>query len=224
MPVLIDLIKDEKSEVKLNAVSDLIKLAPVLKTELLSTTLINLLQTLIKDSEWRVRMVTMQLIAELGLFYGSEVFKQTTLHKLFMKYLENTAAKVRQTGIEKSSVLAQKFGNEWVMQEYLPPVLETYKTDKRGYNYRMCCLYALQAVMPIMTKEQITEHVLPIFVKACKDEIPNVNFCVCRIIAASRSLIDSNAFNSLLSGKLKELLNDDDKDVVYFANQALQAS
>ena len=39
------------------------------------------------------------------------------------------------------------------MQEYIPTVKDVYSHDKKGYNYRMCCLYSLSAVMPFMNKE-----------------------------------------------------------------------
>ena len=64
-----------------------------------------------------------------------------------MGYLTNTAASVRQTGIEKSVELANTFHGEWVMNEYIPVVNNHYSVDKKGYNYRMCCLNSLAGVM-----------------------------------------------------------------------------
>ena len=86
----------------------------------------------------------------------------------------------------------------------------------------MCCLYSLSAVMPYMNKDQVASRIVPIFVKACKDDIPNVKFCVARIIHQQRQYIDTNVFSSNLLGLLKELQSDADKDVAYFANIALQ--
>lgn len=62
----------------------------------------------------------------------------------------------------------------------------------------MCCLNSLAAVMPYIGKEQTTAHIIPIFVKATKDDIPNVKFCVSRIIAEKRAFIDANVYNSQL--------------------------
>jgi len=80
------------------------------------------------------------------------------------------------------------------MNEYIPVVINHYTVDKKGYNYRMCCLYSLSAVMPYVRKEEITQHIIPIFLKATKDDIPNVKFCVSKIIAQSRQLIDTTVF------------------------------
>ena len=50
-----------------------------------------------------------------------------------------------------------------------------------------------------------------------KDEVPNVQFCVCKIIAKTRNLIDPNVFTNELANTLKTLANDSDKDVANFA-------
>jgi len=126
-------------------------------------------------------MGVFELIAELAIIFGKEVFCKN-LQSIFMGYLLNTAASVRQMGIEKSAILAQNFKQDWIMNEYIPVVVNHYTVDKKGYNYRMCCLNSLAAVMPYIMKDQITQHVIPMYLKATKDDIPNVRFCVSKII------------------------------------------
>ena len=85
----------------------------------------------------------------------------------------------------------------------------------------MCCLNSLAAVMPFITKDQTSQHIIPVFLKACRDEIPNVKFCVSKIIHSQRHFIDANIFNGQLLNPLKEMSNDSDKDVAYYAQVAL---
>ena len=125
-------------------------------------------------------------------------------------------------GIAKSAILAQNFKQDWIMAEYIPVVNNHYTVDKKGYNYRMCCLNSLAAVMPYIMKDQVTSQVVPIFIKATKDDIPNVKFCVSKIIHAQKQYIDASVFSNQLSGPLKEMTNDPDKDVAHFAQVALQ--
>ena len=66
-------------------------------------------------------------------------------------------------------------------------------------------------------KDQITQHIIPIFLKATKDDIPNVRFCVCRILSETKSLIDTTVFANQLVTPLKEMCQDADKDVSHFA-------
>ena len=120
-------------------------------------------------------------------------------------------------GIQKSAILAKSFSQDWILQEYIPVVNNHYTVDKKGYNYRMCCLNSLSAVMPFTPKDAITQHIIPIFLKATKDDIPNVKFCVSKIINNNKQYIDQNVFANQLVGPLKEMSNDADKDVQYFA-------
>lgn len=58
-----------------------------------------------KDVNWRVRMGVFELIADLAIIYGKDIYMKH-LHAVFMTYLNNTAASVRNMGIQKSAILA----------------------------------------------------------------------------------------------------------------------
>ncbi len=111
-----------------------------------------------------------------------------------MQYLTNTAASVRNMGVEKSAVLAKTFGADWAINNFVPKVVDSYNVDQQGYNYRMCAIMSLAACIPVLSKEQITEHILPTLIKATTDRIPNVQFCVARVIKTNRAYFDSSVF------------------------------
>ena len=50
LPILMDLIKDENADVRLNVASGMIKLAPVLGADLLSPTFLTTLTNMTKDA------------------------------------------------------------------------------------------------------------------------------------------------------------------------------
>jgi hypothetical protein len=50
-------------------------------------------------------MAVLELVAEMGFIFGKEVFCKH-LQTIFMGYLTNTAASVREMGVEKSAILA----------------------------------------------------------------------------------------------------------------------
>ena len=75
--------------------------------------------------------------------------------------------------------------------------------------------------MPKMTADTIKQRIIPQFLIYMKDDIPNVKFCVSKIIHANRQYIDSGVFNSRLVDLLKEMVNDPDRDVSHFASVAL---
>lgn len=121
-------------------------------------------------------------------------------------------------------MLAAEFKQDWIVNDFIHVVKDQFKVEKKGYNYRICCLYSLAAVMPHLQKDEITQHIIPAFVTACKDDIPNVRFCVSRIIHERRQYIDQNVFNNQLVGAMKEMTNDSDRDVSHFATVALQGA
>lgn len=95
IPILMDLIKDDNSEVKLNVIGGLKKIAHVVNADtLLSPGNIVIISNLTKDGQWRVRMQVFELIAELGIIFGKDLF-QKALQETFMSYLWNTADSVR---------------------------------------------------------------------------------------------------------------------------------
>lgn len=67
--------------------------------------------------------------------------------------------------------------------------------------------------MPYLSKDQVTSQVIPIFVKAMKDPIPNVRFTVAKIIHKMKSQIEPSVMQSSIVPGLKELGNDSDRDV-----------
>ena len=88
--------------------------------------------------------------------------------------MTNTAAAVRKMGVAKVGVLAERFGEQWIVSTLIPKVVECYNVEQQGYNYRMCSLRSLAAVMPVLQKEEISDKIIPTFVKACGDTVPNV--------------------------------------------------
>ena len=87
-------------------------------------------------------MAVYELIGELSKMFGKDVFVKN-LESIFMTYLTNTAASVRDMGIKKSKEIAEKFKSEWILGSFIPKVVESYGVDKQGYNYRMCALLSL---------------------------------------------------------------------------------
>jgi len=147
MPILTELLKDENSEVRLNVVQNLVKLADVIGQDLLSPSFCQILSGMTKDAQWRVRMGVFELVGDLSLKFGKDTFIKH-LENIFMQYLVNTAAAVRETGIAKARDIGEAFKSDWILSSFVPKVIDNYNTDKLGYNFRMCSLLSLAAVMP----------------------------------------------------------------------------
>lgn len=99
-------------------------------------------------------------------------------------------------GVEKLEKLASEFGADWAVSSAIPKIVDSFNVDQQGFNYRMCALESLSAVMPVLPKEMVTEMIVPTLVKACGDRIPNVQFCCARIIKKHKTSIDTSVFTT----------------------------
>jgi serine/threonine-protein phosphatase 2A regulatory subunit A len=66
VPILMDLLKDDNSEVKMNVCNGLQKVALVIGPDVLSPTFLTTVTTMTKEAQWRVRMSVFELIGELS--------------------------------------------------------------------------------------------------------------------------------------------------------------
>ena len=189
MPILTELLKDENADVRLNACQNMSKLGDVIGVDMLSPNFTSILTNMTQDAQWRVRMSVFELIGDLSLKFGKDIFLKS-LEVIFMQYLNNSAAAVREMGIQKSKEIAEQFKSDWVLTNFVPKVVANYDVDKKGYNYRMCALESLSVVMPLLQKDAISDKIVPTLLKACSDKVPNVQFCVSRIIQKQMKYID----------------------------------
>lgn len=74
MPILLELLKDDNSEVKMNVCNGLIKVSSVVGPDVLSPTFIAQITPMTKEGQWRVRMAVFELIGELSKLFSKDVF------------------------------------------------------------------------------------------------------------------------------------------------------
>jgi len=70
--------------------------------------------------------------------------------------------------------MGKKFGAEWIIQSFIPKVLEAFNHEKQPCHFRITCLRSLSAMIPMLHEDKITEYIVPTLVKACNDKVPNV--------------------------------------------------
>lgn len=77
-------------------------------------------------------------------------------------------------------MLYQKFPD--ALESFISVVAETFNQDKKGYNYRICCLKSLAAVMAYTSNDVKNSTVYPLFVKGLKDGCANVKFTTIKLL------------------------------------------
>jgi len=101
--MLNELLKDDNSEVKLCFIMEFSKIAKVVGPEILTPAIVARMTELTKPpTGWRVRCETIKTIGELSLLFGKECYAKS-FEEVFMGYLSNSAAAVRQEGIVYAS-------------------------------------------------------------------------------------------------------------------------
>ena len=107
LKILIELLNDENSEVRLNVAKSLIESLKVVGHEFINAEFMENLQKITKDSQWRVKMAAFEMIGDI---VHEEILNKDQfvdkLQDLFFSYLKNTAAEVRITGVRHLSKIA----------------------------------------------------------------------------------------------------------------------
>jgi hypothetical protein len=220
IPVMQELLKVENSEVRINCIQNYYKIADVLGTDLISPTFLTTITSMTKEEKWRVRYYTVELIGQLSIRFGREVY-QKQFESVFIGFLTNSASAVREMGIVQAAAIGKKFGPEWIIGSFIPKVVEAFNHDKQPFNYRITCLLSLSAMIPFLHEDKITEYIVPTLVKACSDKVPNVQFTNAKIIKKNKAAFDQNVLKDALIPKLRENTQEADKDVAYYAKVAL---
>jgi len=74
-------------------------------------------------------MGVIELVGDLSLKFGRDVYMKS-LESIFMNYLTNPAASVREMGVRKVLDMAQLFKGDWVVASFVPKIVETYGIEK----------------------------------------------------------------------------------------------
>ena len=81
------------------------------------------------------------------------------------------------------------------------------------------CIYCHNSLGPEVAHSKFT----PLTLQMAKDPVPNVRFSVARTLHTLIAHIDSSVVQKQIKPCLLSLSEDSDRDVQYFASQALQA-
>ena len=208
------LMKDENAEVRYGIAKSMYDIFISSEGALVSS--INaLLGTMQKDTQYRIRECVYETLAKLGANYGLDLFK-SNIEGLYFNYITDTVASVREVAIKTLPILIQKFGISWVATGLVPKLQSFLSTPKLGYLNRMCIIHSICVCAEYLDAKQNADLVVPVLLKGLKDKISNVKFYTIKLIEKFYKNLDSSSKNKI-DAAIKNLLNDEDPDVKYFA-------
>eukprot|EP00741_Cyanophora_paradoxa_P019853 tig00000217_g19161.t1 len=217
VPLFLLLLKDEDPEVRLNIISKLD--AANLDLTQLSSSLLPAIMELAEDKQWRVRLAIIEYIPLLAKQLGVEFFDEK-LGNLCMSWLGDTVYSIREAATSNVKRLTEVFGVEWSRQHIIPKVLK-YQ-DNSNYLYRMTVLFAITVLAPVVGQEVIVQDFLPLVSKLARtDAVPNIKFNAAKCFQTIIPLLDASIVQREVKPVLMHLAEDQDRDVKFFASQAL---
>ena len=74
--------------------------------------------------------------------------------------------------------------------------------------------------MGILSEEEIIAHVLPIFLKSCKDPVANVRLFTAKLLKEIIPKLNKTIIENKIKPTLLEMTKDSDRDAKYFAKEA----
>lgn len=219
LPSLLKLIEDSDSETRMNSIKSTVKFVGVMGPELMQS-LTSHFKTFLEDKKWRIREAAYITLFDLALAYQNQSVFTQYIEALLFGFIKDRAQTIRETGIKRLPSLLQVYKQDWLMSTCLPKFNDLLN-KQNGSAFRITGLYCLQSVAQNLSSEIVTDKILPIFLKNARDEVPNVRFVVVKILKSLILKFDQNSVNNQIKPLLQELSNDADKDVKFYAQDAL---
>ena len=218
-PVLL-LLRDAASEVRLNLIASLSALNEVIGVDLLSQSLLPAILDLAQDGKWRIRLSIIQQIPLLADHLGRDFFTER-LAGLCVGWLGDDTATIRHAAAVNIKELTALFGTEWTISALLPPI-----ADMRHHESYLRRLTALQACALMATKmdpDAARLHALPLVLEMATDSVPNIRFNVAKELEKVAPVCGLTAYEGQILPVLAMLMEDDDRDVRYYAEKTATA-
>jgi serine/threonine-protein phosphatase 2A regulatory subunit A len=148
LPMLLQMLKDDFPDVRLNIISKLEQVNTVIGIELLSQSLLPAIVELASDKQWRVRLAIIQYVPLLASQLGVQFFDEK-LASLCMAWLGDTVFSIREASTQNLKKLTEVFGVDWASEAIVPKVAAM--AEHPNYLYRMTTCFAVSvghAVQP----------------------------------------------------------------------------
>ena len=165
LPLFLQLLKDDFSEVRLNLISKLEMVnngawgkfpvvtsharLVVIGIDRLSQALLPAIMELAEDKQWRVRQAIIEYIPLLAAQLGVQFFDDK-LGALCMSWLGDTVFSIREAATINLKKLTDVFGVDWARTTIIPKVLGM--GEHPNYLYRMTTIFAITVSAPHVTR------------------------------------------------------------------------
>lgn len=96
-------------------------------------------------------------------------------------------------------------------------------TKNNNYLCRMSALYCMQDLCAALTPADTATFIVPACLAAAADRVPNTRFVAARVLQTIAPLVSQHAVQGQVTSTLKQMQQDPDPDVRFYASQSLYA-
>ncbi|CAD8096364.1 unnamed protein product [Paramecium sonneborni] len=217
---LIELMSDDNQDVRKNAAQSVGVFAAAIGPDAIGQFIPHLKKGM-EDPKWRVRKEIMQTVIQLALtIKNTDVFLKQ-LEPVYVMFLKDRAAEVRTIGLSRLNDLIQTYKIDWALGSFFSKCVETLNKDV-GFLYRINALYAIQQIGFVADGPMIQDKLWPIVHKCLKDNVPNIKFVSIKVAKSLTKRIEHQGTLNQIKQAINELTDDNDRDVKFYAQEALQ--
>jgi serine/threonine-protein phosphatase 2A regulatory subunit A len=212
------IMDDEDPLVRLRLIKNLDLIAAELPT--LCGQLTATLKSHFQDKNWRVRKYLVEAMPAILRQMGQEFFTDNYVAD-FLPSLGDEVEEVRTSAAKMLPLLASASTPLWI-QETIFPTIKALSTEG-DFIHRISFLNSLRALMEIELPESFQTEVISLMMSSANDGVPNVRLRAAQVLGFTASKLGEEGSRTQIRPVLNELAQDKDRDVQYFANEALKA-
>lgn len=147
---------------------------------------------------------------EITRHLGEEAFIRH-LQPIYLSFFTDSVNDVRESGVNSLTTLTTIMTPEWIVGDLIPKLEDAYH-NQSNFVTRITVLRGMGSIF--VNPDQYA----PIFNEAAKDKVANVKLVLCKTLKKLSAKIDISQFRNIL----QDLSRDGDKDVKFYALQALR--
>lgn len=214
---------DENSEVRLNIVTNFERTVQVIGIDLLYDVLLPAIARLSQDGQWRVRETIIGLIPAIARLLGHQRYDDR-LAEMGLGWLDDPVFVVRKGAARCHALLIKSFGTQWALDSGLIDKLLQLAHHSMYLRREICLLLVAELLTEVSVDYVTIGFLLPVIEALRSDPVPNVRVYLAKTIQTITPILLTDRpdiVRDTCLPALQQLSIDTDRDVQFFAQQAL---
>ena len=208
--ILVGLLKDESSEIRVALLNNHEPLAAVMSLSSLVNILNPVLKELLADKDWKIREQGVRALEKYLIKLGEVYCSSDSVLDDLKANLRDRVYAVRQAALGMLYGLSEKFGQKWT-EKYALTVLSSF-TKNSNYLMRLNYIFGLRLIAHIINPQVLKDEAETV-AKLCKDKVANVRFQAILDLLMFYNSTQDAGIEKLVVGVARELEKDEDSDV-----------